>query len=685
MLGERGVMGSTVKTLLLLPLLSYIAPSGQAKQMTSHFQVSSGTPIQFRDAPTKSSVVFRDARSLDNFSGRGAFQVAEPNDFKITFGRGSSIRGPIIGSSSRRFSFPAGRSIKEDSIRSNSIVHGNSRDVASRNIEFESVQDSFKPPSKLLFGFTPITGPTLHQISTTERDVTKKSTENLFRHHVKKNLVSEKEASPNVKAGKKLLDTRSISDSVAVASGSIVDDEKDPLLSSSSNVNPVSVELSNKRKELLNSIRQRIIAGNVQVQIKPGASKKSSKSLKMDKFTATKQQQTTTEAATEAPVDTDISNSKTTILRQAPFKVITDAKFTPSNAFISNFYPSIFARGNSQADEPKVDTHQKSSVISFGENQSTDASLKTGNTLATPTVQVQAPVSTQHSAFVKTPVTTQHSAFVKTPVATKHSAFVKTQASTKPKSFVKKAHSSIPKFRQHNKFIGLKKHQGLNTLKTKSRNENIQIERKPANTPKLSEMLHKFNTKKQVSSFNTSPITKNVFNSGGVKVTNIVTGSNNAGASAFLQPSAGLPSSVASAASFAGLPSSVASAGSFAGLPAGLGNAPSFPAGLSNVPGLPAGLGNVAGLLGGNSASQIVVKTIVLDAEDAANPDSAAFKEALARATQEAKLELGVTDSSELGVVGKRRRKRQLFGGEDVPMAQTLGNALSTGLGLYDD
>ena len=34
---------------------------------------------------------------------------------------------------------------------------------------------------------------------------------------------------------------------------------------------------------------------------------------------------------------------------------------------------------------------------------------------------------------------------------------------------------------------------------------------------------------------------------------------------------------------------------------------------------------------------------------------------------------------------GKRRRKRQLFGGEDQSSAQAAGNALSTGAGLLGE
>jgi len=92
----------------------------------------------------------------------------------------------------------------------------------------------------------------------------------------------------------------------------------------------------------------------------------------------------------------------------------------------------------------------------------------------------------------------------------------------------------------------------------------------------------------------------------------------------------------------------------------------------------------------GQGGSQIIVKTIELDASDA-DPSSDAFRKALEKATKEARAELGVADGEELGVggpelaklFGKRRRKRQLFGGEDQSTAQTLGGALSTGAGLF--
>ena len=45
--------------------------------------------------------------------------------------------------------------------------------------------------------------------------------------------------------------------------------------------------------------------------------------------------------------------------------------------------------------------------------------------------------------------------------------------------------------------------------------------------------------------------------------------------------------------------------------------------------------------------------------------------------------ELGVGGANLASLFGKRRRKRQLFGGEDDSTSQTLGSALSTGAGLY--
>jgi len=98
------------------------------------------------------------------------------------------------------------------------------------------------------------------------------------------------------------------------------------------------------------------------------------------------------------------------------------------------------------------------------------------------------------------------------------------------------------------------------------------------------------------------------------------------------------------------------------------------------------------GQLGDFGGSSIVVKTIELDASEA-DPSSAAFRKALEKATREARAELGVASGESLGVASPdllkslgihSRKKRQIFGGEGQSQAQSVGNALSTGAGLFD-
>ena len=217
------------------------------------------------------------------------FQGNDPDNFKNTFGRGSTS-GPVFSADHSRTQ-SNGRSLDHGRIVHNSIFQSNSNDFARdttvkhrQNSIFQSNsndfgrdttvrhnKNNFVAPKSLDFGFHPIAGPSFgltQKPKTGNFDsgnlrsgsiswniggsiVTAKlePSENLYRQDIKKPLLSEKGTGPSTKAAKKLIDTQGGKVLVTRSAKKL----SDPLIASS----------SNRRESLLRSIRSRIIAGSL--------------------------------------------------------------------------------------------------------------------------------------------------------------------------------------------------------------------------------------------------------------------------------------------------------------------------------------------------------------------------------------------------------------------------------------
>jgi len=468
----------------------------------------------------------------------------------------------------------------------------------------------------------------------------------LYRSQIDKVLVSSAGAGPGTKAVRQLLDAidAPVEEDLTIDSPvhdvNVIDDQTTTFseneVSFSNTRRTRSHPITEPRKQLINQIRHRIVRGS------HGSSSVRPRSINNNQQNTFSTQQNTLSSVADLPS----MLKSASIVRGMPFKVISDRHAA------SNFADLNVQQHTNSHNQQRQLNNQNFNIRQNANSHSNFAPVRSSSVL-----------SSQHANNQHQFVHNQAQSQASSPVRNQNSGQSQTNIQSHTQFNFQNTHSSPTSA-----------HRGT---QVQSRPPTVikQTPSVPTHTP-VHTSTHRFtqNSAKKQTTFKQAPLkpthAPKKF-SPSVKPVQVVQPRQKASApsiTALRRPSS--PTGGASAAS-------------------------SFPASLLKS------LGGAQGpsvLQAGAGGSQIIVKTIVLDASDA-DPSSDAFKKALEKATKEAREDLGVPEGEELGLFGGRRRKRelteveeeeesvrrrrQLFGGEGQSTAQALGGALSTGAGLF--